>query len=189
MRNTTPATRPNSTRARTPTVARESYRIPLKQQNIDVIKNASIAFTYNFDDSIERFLAKARAPKEVRSRRGYTTVYDENSQLPTNSPVIYHPNGFLSHRKAEKPSTHLILSEDSFSAQLNDSITGRHAVIQSELSQKTCLIVGCSLQDPTLNFLLKKKRRASPRALPLLHSLVRRQRFESSIGSGYREAL
>ena len=123
---------------------------------IDVIKNASIAITYNFDDSIERFLAKARAPKEVRSRRGYTTVYDENSQLPTNAPVIYHPNGFLSHRKAEKPSTHLILSEDSFSAQLNDSITGRHAVIQSELSQKTCLIVGCSLQDPTLNFLLKK---------------------------------
>jgi penicillin-binding protein 2 len=30
------------TRARTPTVARESYRIPLKQQNIDVIKNAMV---------------------------------------------------------------------------------------------------------------------------------------------------
>lgn len=30
------------TRARTPTVARESYRIPLKQQNIDVIRNAMV---------------------------------------------------------------------------------------------------------------------------------------------------
>ncbi len=30
------------TRARTPTVARASYRIPLKQQNIDVIKNAMV---------------------------------------------------------------------------------------------------------------------------------------------------
>jgi penicillin-binding protein 2 len=30
------------TRARTPTVPRESYRIPLKQQNIDVIKNAMV---------------------------------------------------------------------------------------------------------------------------------------------------
>ena len=29
-------------RARTPTVARESYRIPLKQQNIDIIKNAMV---------------------------------------------------------------------------------------------------------------------------------------------------
>ena len=30
------------TRARTPTVARESYRIPLKQQNIDIIRNAMV---------------------------------------------------------------------------------------------------------------------------------------------------
>ena len=30
------------TRARTPTVPRESYRIPLKQQNIDIIKNAMV---------------------------------------------------------------------------------------------------------------------------------------------------
>lgn len=129
---------------------------------VDVIKNASIAITYNFDDSIERFLAKARQAKDLKSRRGYTTVYDENSQLPTNSPVIYHPNGFLSHRKAEKPSTHLILSEDSFSEQLTDSIAGRHSVIQSELSQKTCLIIGCSLQDPTLNYLLKRNAQNHP---------------------------
>lgn len=129
---------------------------------VDVIKNAAITITYNFDDSIERSLANARQPREVKSRRGYTTVYDENSQLPTNSPVIYHPNGFLSHRKAEKPSTHLILSEDSFSAQLTDSIAGRHSVIQSELAQKTCLIVGCSLQDPTLNYLLKRNAEHHP---------------------------
>ena len=129
---------------------------------VDVVKNASIAITYNFDDSIERFLARARHPREVKSRRGYTTVYDENSQLPTNSPVIYHPNGFLSHKKAEKPSTHLILSEDSFSAQLTDSIAGRHSVIQSELSQKTCLILGCSLQDPTFNYLLKRNAEHHP---------------------------
>jgi predicted ATPase len=129
---------------------------------VDVIKATALTITYNFDDSIERFLAKARSFSEASTRRGYTTVYDENSQLPTNSPVIYHPNGFLSHKKAEKPSTHLILSEDSFDAQLSDSITGRHAVIQSELSQKTCLIIGSSLQDPTFNFLLKKNAEHHP---------------------------
>lgn len=129
---------------------------------VEVIKNSPITITYNFDDSIERFLARARHAGEVDSRRGYTTVYDENSQLPTNAPVIYHPNGFLSFRKGEKPSTHLILSEDSFRAQLTDSIAGRYAVIESELAQKTCLIVGSSLQDPTFNFLLKKNAEHHP---------------------------
>ncbi len=33
------------TRARTPTVPKESYRIPLKQENIDVIKNAMVGVT------------------------------------------------------------------------------------------------------------------------------------------------
>lgn len=132
------------------------------QSFVEIIKRNTITITYNFDDSIERYLSAARSAAELRTKRGYTTTYDENSQLPTNSPVIYHPNGFLSHRKAEKPSTHLILSEDSFSEQLTDSIIGRSAVIQSELSQKTCLFIGCSLQDPTLNYLLKRNAQHHP---------------------------
>lgn len=129
---------------------------------LELIRRTEITITYNFDDSIERFLATDRSPAEKRISRGYTTIYDENSQLPSNSPVIYHPNGFLANRIAEKPSTYLIFSEDSFSEQLNDSILGRHAVMQSQLSQKTCLFIGCSLQDPTLNFLLKRNAQHHP---------------------------
>jgi len=111
----------------------------------EVIKHSSVTITYNFDNSIERFLSAARSAAEKTKRRGYTTIYDENSQLPAITPVIYHPNGFLAHIKSEKPSTQLILSEESFSEQLTDSIAGRHAVLNSELSQKTCLFIGCSL--------------------------------------------
>ena len=123
---------------------------------LEVIKQSPVTITYNFDDSIERYLASARTAAEKSRKRGYTTVYDENSQLPTLAPVIYHPNGFLAHVKTEKPSTQLVLSEEAFGEQLADSISGRNAVIHSELTQKTCLFVGCSLNDPTLAYVLRR---------------------------------
>lgn len=123
---------------------------------LDVIKQSPITITYNFDDSIERFLAADRTTGEKTKKRGYTTVHDDNSQLPALTPIIYHPNGFLAHVAAEKPSRELILSEESFSEQLTDSIAGRHAVLHSELSQKTCLFIGCSLSDPTLSYFLRR---------------------------------
>ena len=129
---------------------------------LKIIKNSPITITYNFDDSIQRFLANPMTGRGKIRKMGYTTIFDENSQLPTNFPIIYHPNGYLSHLKKQKPSTHLILTEDSFREQLSDSISGRHAVIQSELAQKTCLIVGSSLADPTLNYLLKKNANHHP---------------------------
>jgi hypothetical protein len=123
---------------------------------VEVIKRSAVTVTYNFDDSIERFLAANRTASEKTKRRGYTTVHDENSQLPALAPIIYHPNGFLAHLKAEKPSPQLVLSEASFSEQLTDYIAGRQAVLHAQLSQKTCLLLGCSLSDPTLNYLLKR---------------------------------
>jgi hypothetical protein len=123
---------------------------------LEVIKRSSVTVTYNFDDSIERFLGAARSASEKTKKRGYTSIHDENSQLPALSPVIYHPNGFLAHLKAERPSAQLILSEESFSEQLTDYIAGRQAVLHAQLSQKTCLLIGCSLIDPTLNYLLKR---------------------------------
>jgi hypothetical protein len=129
---------------------------------IDVIKRSSVTITYNFDNSIERFLAASRSASEKTRRRGYTTIYDENSQLPAIYPIIYHPNGFLAHIKNEKPSVQLTLSEVSFTDQLDDSIAGRHAVLYSELTQKTCLFIGCSLSDPTLSYLLKRNARHHP---------------------------
>jgi hypothetical protein len=123
---------------------------------LEVIKRSSVTVTYNFDDSIERFLGASRSAAEKTKKRGYTSIYDENSQLPSLAPVIYHPNGFLAHLKAEKPSAQLILSEESFAEQLTDYIAGRQAVLHAQLSQKTCLLIGCSLMDPTLNYLLKR---------------------------------
>ena len=129
---------------------------------LKIIKNSPITITYNFDDSIQRFLENAISGRDKIRKMGYTTIFDENSQLPTNFPIIYHPNGYLSHQKLQKPSAHLILTEKSFGEQLSDSISGRHAVIQSELAQKTCLIVGSSLADPILIYLLGKNAKHHP---------------------------
>lgn len=129
---------------------------------LEVIKRSSVTITYNFDDCIERFLSAARSAAEKTRKRGYTTIHDEHSQLPALTPVIYHPNGFLAHQKGEKPSAQLILSEESFNEQLTDSIAGRHAVLHSELSQKTCLFIGCSLSDPTLSYFIRRNAQHHP---------------------------
>lgn len=122
---------------------------------VPLLRDLSLTITFNFDDSIERFLHESRKSTELTRRRGYTTVWDENSQLPCTRPVIYHPNGFLAHIKSERPSTGLVFSESGFDEQLRANITGRHAILQQTLTQRTCLLIGISLVDPNLAFLLR----------------------------------
>jgi hypothetical protein len=83
-------------------------------------------------------------------------VWDENSQLPTTEPVIFHPNGFLPSHKYERSSPRLVFSEEAFSDQLQGSMYGRYAILKNEVSHKTCLLVGISLEDPILAFVLRQ---------------------------------
>lgn len=121
-----------------------------------IIRALPVTISFNFDDWLERTLAATRQPREVKRKRGYTTVWDENSQLPTNEPVIFHPNGFLPSYKKERGSPRLVFSEEAFSDQLQGSMYGRYAILRNEVTHKTCLLIGISLEDPTLAFVLRQ---------------------------------
>jgi hypothetical protein len=126
------------------------------QRFAPIIRLLPVTITFNFDDWLERTLAATRQPREIKRRRGYTTVWDENSQLPPTEPVIFHPNGFLPSHKRERGSPRLVFSEEAFSDQLQGSMYGRYAILRNEVSHKTCLLVGISLEDPILAFVLRQ---------------------------------
>ena len=121
-----------------------------------IIRLLPVTISFNFDNWLERTLAATRQPREVKRKRGYTPVWDENSQLPTNEPVIFHPNGFLPSQRKERGSPRLVFSEEAFSDQLQGSMYGRYAILRNEVTHKTCLLIGISLEDPTLAFVLRQ---------------------------------
>jgi hypothetical protein len=137
---------------RVETIGNETYY----KRFAPIIRLLPVTISFNFDDWLERTLAANRQPREVKRKRGYTTVWDENSQLPTNEPVIFHPNGFLPSHKKERGSPRLVFSEEAFSDQLQGSMYGRYAILRNEVTHKTCLLIGISLEDPTLAFVLRQ---------------------------------
>ncbi|SFV12870.1 SIR2 family protein [Pseudoduganella namucuonensis] len=133
-------------------IAEDKYLVSL----IPLIKKSPLTVTYNFDDTLQRLLLRDSKAKGEQTR-GYRTLWSGNAQLHSRSGgVIYHPNGFLPFTRGERPSDHLVFSEDSFADQLIDSMAGRYASLATHFSQTTCLLVGLSLQDPTLKHLLRQ---------------------------------
>ena len=123
---------------------------------LPLIKKSPLTVTYNFDDTLQRLLLQDSKSKGDQTR-GYRTLWSGNAQLHSRSGgVIYHPNGFLPFTRGERPSDHLVFSEDSFADQLIDSMAGRYASLATHFSQTTCLLIGLSLQDPTLKHLLRQ---------------------------------
>ena len=94
---------------------------------LKIVRQSPLTVTYNFDNMLERLLAETRTEEEKKQMRGYTAIWSGNVQLPANTGVVYHPNGFLPHGLREKPSDDLVFLEDSFADQLIDSTAGRYA--------------------------------------------------------------
>ena len=128
---------------------------------VPLIQRSPLTVTYNFDDTLQRTLAKSkgRAPDE----KGYITYWSGNVQLNArDGGVIYHPNGFLPYHLSEKPSDNLVFLEDSFVDQLIDSMAGQYASLATHISRTTCLFIGLSLSDPGLKHLLRQNAKAFP---------------------------
>ncbi len=122
---------------------------------IKLIKNTPMTINYNFDDTIQRMLSAARTTKEIEHSRGYTTLWSSNVYMFPKNSVVYHPNGFLPYRISEHPSERLVFLEDSFADQLIDSIHGHYNVLTDYFTHNTCLLLGLSLNDPTLKHILR----------------------------------
>jgi hypothetical protein len=123
---------------------------------LEVMKQTQMTINYNFDDSLQSMLAASRTDDEKQKSRGYTTMWSSNIRLLPRSRVIYHPNGFLPRRLQENASEQLVFLEDSFADQLIDSMTGHYASLSNHLAHTTCLLIGLSLDDPTLRHLLRQ---------------------------------
>lgn len=132
-------------------VPKNHYLWPL----IKIIKKIPMTINYNFDDTIQRMLSAIRTDEEKEGDKGYTTLCNSNVYMYPKSGVVYHPNGFLPYKLSEHPSERLVFLEDSFADQLIDSVHGHYNVLSDYFTHNTCLLLGLSLNDPTLKHILR----------------------------------
>jgi hypothetical protein len=105
--------------------------------------------TYNFDDLLERELAK----KEIH----FHSIYTDNESYDTDELPIYHVHGFLPEDREAYDgleNTTLVFSEEGFHKIYSDSYHWSNLVQLNSLRENTCLMVGLSMTDPDLRRLL-----------------------------------
>ncbi len=127
-----------------------------------IIKRSPLTVTYNFDDSLEQMLAMARSDDESETTRGYEMVDRPNSQFRRQDSVIYHPNGCLPAVFENGASADVVFADDSFQDQLISAANGKYIHLSGHLFRNTCLLVGLSLEDTTLQSLLRQNAVQNP---------------------------
>lgn len=129
---------------------------------LPLIKRSPMTVNYNFDDTLEQLLLLNRTPDERLTTRGYETVFKPNAQCQKETGVIYHPNGFLPSVFEDGASPDLVFADDSFQDQLISVASGQYIQLSNYLFRNTCLLVGLSLTDLTLQHLLRQNAVSNP---------------------------
>jgi len=112
--------------------------------------------------TLEQLLLQNRDGDELTRTRGYETTYKPNSQFQKDSGVIYHPNGFLPFTFEDGTSPEVVFSDDAFQDQLISAATGKYIHLSNHLFRNTCLLIGLSLEDSTLQSLLRQNAVTNP---------------------------
>ena len=128
----------------------------------DVIKNSPLTVNYNFDDTLEKLLIQSRTAEEQTHTRGYEVTDKPNAQFQKDSGVIYHPNGYLPSLFEDGASAEVVFSNDAFQDQLISAANGRYVHLSNHLFRNTCLLIGLSLEDATLQSLLRQNAVTNP---------------------------
>ena len=135
---------------------------PYLKSFLSIIKRSPLTVNYNFDDSIEHMLMISRSGDEQERTRGFEVVDQPNAQFQNDSGVIYHPNGYLPLIFEDRASPDVVFSDDSFQDQLISAATGKYVHLSNHLFRNTCLLVGLSLDDSTLQSLLRQNAVSNP---------------------------
>lgn len=136
---------------------------PYLSSFLSVIKESPLTINYNFDNCIERMLSEAYHQEQIKNKeKVFETVWDPSTQYQRSKGVIYHPNGFLPHKLVEGFSDQLVFAESEFADQLIQSMHGHYSTLVSHLSRYTSLLIGLSLNDPTLKHLLRQNTNLNP---------------------------
>lgn len=127
-----------------------------------IIKKSPLTVTYNFDDSLELMLAEARSDDEEDTERGYERIDSPDAQFKRDNGVIYHPNGCITAVFSDGTSRDVVFADDSFQDQLLSAATGKFVHLSNHLFRNTCLLIGLSLDDSTLQSLLRQNAVQNP---------------------------
>jgi hypothetical protein len=145
-------------KARSERIASHAYLTAFRE----IIKRSPLTVNYNFDDTLEKMLLDSRVGDEITSTRGYEVTDKPDAQFQNNNGVIYHPNGYLPSIFQDGSSADVVFSDDSFQDQLTSAASGKHLNLSHHLFRNTCLLVGLSLEDVTLQNLLRQNAVSNP---------------------------
>tara|TARA_R110000850_G_scaffold180849_1_gene306334 strand:- start:408 stop:2063 length:1656 start_codon:yes stop_codon:yes gene_type:complete len=148
---------------------------PYLEKFCRIIKNSPMTVNYNFDDSLEKMLINAREGDEVLKTRGYETTYKPNIQFQNSTGIIYHPNGFLPFTMNDGASPQVVFADDAFQDQLISAVNGQYVHLSNHIFQNTCLLVGLSLEDATLQSMLRQNAVNNPGNIHYLIHFVRKE--------------
>ncbi|MCF6116870.1 SIR2 family protein [Mesorhizobium muleiense] len=155
---------------------------PYLKSFMEIIKSTPLTVNYNFDDSLEQMLLQARNEREKDTTRGYEATDRPRTQFQRETAVIYHPNGYLPSTFSDGASSEVVFSDDAFQDQIISAATGKYLNLSNHLFSNTCLLIGLSLEDATLQSLLRQNAVSSPGNI---HYVVQ---FTPSTSSRDREA-
>ena len=127
-----------------------------------IIKKSPLTVTYNFDDSLELMLAQARSDDEEDTTRGFERIDSPDAQFKRDHGVIYHPNGCIPFIHSDGMSRDVVFADDSFQDQLLSAANGKFVHLSNHLFRNTCLLIGLSLDDSTLQSLLRQNAVQNP---------------------------
>ena len=140
----------------------ETNKHPYLKSYLSIIKDSPLTINYNFDDCIERMLLSEFKPESNNQGRVFETVWEPSTQYQRSKGVIYHPNGYLPKNLVENYSENIIFAESEFADQLIHSMYGHYSTLVSHLSRYTSLLIGLSLDDPTLKHILRQNTTLNP---------------------------
>jgi len=129
---------------------------------IEIIKESPLTVNYNFDDTLEKLLINNRTKEEKLITRGYEVADQPSAQFQNNAGVVYHPNGFIPSKFDDGTSAEVVFANDAFQDQLLSAAHGRYVHLSNHLFRNTCLLIGLSLDDATLQSMLRQNAVSNP---------------------------
>lgn len=159
---------------------------PYLSKLVDLIKEIPLTVNFNFDDAIERLLFRKRPRGEAMRTRGYGVVLEPSAQISRENAVVYHPNGMLPYVFEDGASPELVFSDDAFHDQISSIASGRSLLLTNYLFSNTCILLGLSLEDISLQQTLRQNAVSHP-GHP--HYLVQYMEDESDLIQTVRSSI
>lgn len=135
---------------------------PYLSKLVDLIKEIPLTVNFNFDDAIERQLFNKRDEHDRVRTRGFEVILEPFARIAREKAVVYHPNGALPYVFEDGASHELVFSDDAFHDQISNIASGRNLLLTDYLFSNTCILLGLSLDDISLQQTLRRNAVSHP---------------------------